>query len=75
MKISEGDIFSLCVIDNKIIIGQILQKNRHDIYIVIFRNLYECINPQIDQVKKLVADQPAIVGRTSDLFFKLNSTV
>jgi len=71
MKIKEGDVFTLRVEDNGISVGQILQKNRHDIYLVIFSKLYESIADIKSDFKTLINDTPAIVGRTSELFFSL----
>ena len=69
MRIKEGDVFTMSAVDAKISIGQVLQKNKHAIYIVIFSKLYDTIDP--DKLNSLLEDVPAIVARTSDLYFKL----
>jgi len=56
--------------ENKFIVGQIIQKKKSELYLVAFATLYDNIATDPNSIKNYTLDTPAIIGRTSDLFFK-----
>ena len=71
-KVKVGDLFTINAVGTKISIGQVLSVDKRKIYVVVFQKLYDGLEVSSLDLSQIPYGHPAIVGRTVDVFFRLN---